>query len=72
MPEEQVIRFRVGNVYKNACLTVRFNDKVVMKMNKRVMAPGEMEQIKLKKNRLEEFEGLREITLSVQVPLRRT
>lgn len=66
MPEEQVIRFRVGNVYKNACLTVRFNDKVVMKMNKRVMAPGEMEQIKLKKNRLEEFEGLREITLSVQ------
>ena len=66
MPEEQVIRFRVGNVYKNACLTVRFNDKIVMKTNKRVMAPGEMEQIKLKRNRLEEFEGLCEITLSVQ------
>lgn len=67
MQEEQTIRFRVGSVYKNACLTVRFNDKEVMKINKRVMAPGEMEQIKLKKNRLEEFEGLREITISVIV-----
>lgn len=67
MPEEQTIRFRVGNVYKNACLSVLFNDREVMKINKRVMAPGEMEQIKLKKNRLEAFEGLREITVSVVV-----
>lgn len=66
MPEEQIVRFRVGNVYKNACLTVRFNDKVVMKVNKKVMAPGEMEQIKLKKSKLEEFAGLREITVSVE------
>ena len=65
MPEEQIIRFRVGNVYKNACLTIRFNDKEVVKINKRVMAPGEMEQIKLKRNRLEGFEGLSEITVSV-------
>ena len=65
MPEEQTIRFRVGGVYQNTCLVVRFNDKIVMKINKRVMAPGEMEQIKLKKSKLEEFEGLREITVSV-------
>lgn len=66
MQEEQIIRFRVGNVYKNACLTVRFNDTVVMKVNKRIMAPGEMEQIRLKRGKLEEFEGLHEITVSVE------
>ena len=66
MQEEQTIRFRVGDVYQNACLTVRFNDEIVMKINKRVMAPGEMEQIKLKKSKLEEFEGLREITVCVE------
>lgn len=66
MQEEQLIRFRVGNVYKDVCLTVRFNDTVVMRINKRVMAPGEMEQIKLKKSRLAEFENLREITVAIE------
>lgn len=66
MQEEQIIRFRVGNVYKNAVLTVQFDDTVVMKINKRVMAPGEMEQIKLKKSKLEEFPGLGEITVVVE------
>lgn len=66
MQEEQIVRFRVGNVYKNACLTVKFNDTAVMTVNKRIMAPGEMEQIRLKKRKLEEFEGLREITVSVE------
>ena len=66
MEEEQVIRFRVGNVYKDAALVVSFNDTVVMKQNKRVMAPGEMEQIKLKKAKLKEFDGLKEITIAIE------
>lgn len=66
MQEEQMIRFRVGDIYKNVCLTVRLNDTVVMRRNKRIMAPGEMEQFKLKKSRLEDFEGLSEITVSIE------
>lgn len=66
MQEEQVIRFRVGDIYRDAQLVVRFNDTVVMRLNKRVMAPGEMEQIKLRRSKLEEFEGLSEITLAIE------
>ena len=66
MPEEQVIRFRVGNVYKNACLTVRFNDKIVMKTNKRVMAPGEMEDVKLRKEELLKHPDLKTITVKLE------
>lgn len=69
MQEEQVIRFRVGDVFRDARLVVRLNDTVVMQVNKRIMTPGEMEQVRLKKSKLEELEkleGLREITLSVE------
>ena len=40
-----------------------------MQVNKRIMTPGEMEQIRMKKSKLEELEKLeelREITLSVE------
>ncbi len=66
MQEEQLIRFRVKDIYKDVCLTVYFNDTVVMQLHKKIMAPGEMEQIKLKKRKLEEFEGLNEITLCIE------
>lgn len=66
MQEEQVIRFRVGDVYRDGALVVTFNGTPVMKVNKRVMAPGEMEQIRLKKRKLEEYPGLKEIRIAVE------
>lgn len=66
MGETQVVRFRVGSVYKDAAIEVSFNGKVVSSRKKRVLAPGEMEQIILKKSELEQFQGLREITFSVR------
>lgn len=66
MQTEQVIRFRVGNVYKDVVLAVYFNDKLVMKQKKKVMAPGEMEQIRLKREKLLEAGELREITIAVE------
>lgn len=66
MQEEQVIRFRVGKVYRDVFLTVRFDDTVVMRLNKRIMAPGEMEQIKLKRGKIEEFGEVGEITLGIE------
>jgi thioredoxin reductase len=66
MEKEQMVRFRVGNVYRNVFLTVYFNDTIVIKQKKRVLLPGEMEQIKLKKSELEKFSDLKSITISIE------
>lgn len=66
MEETQVVRFRVGNVYRDAAVEVSFNGKVVSSRKKKVLAPGEMEQVILKKADLEQFEGLEEITFAVR------
>ena len=49
MPETLTVRFRVGNVYKNHYLSVYFGENRVQHRKKQVMAPGEMEQVVLKK-----------------------
>ncbi len=66
MEKEQVVRFRVGNVYRNVFLTVYYNDTIAIKQKKRVLLPGEMEQIKLKKSELEKFSDLKSITVSIE------
>lgn len=66
MEEEQVVRFRVGNEYRDVFLTVYFNGTPVSRQKKRVMAPGEMEQVKLKKPELEQFPALKEITIAIE------
>ncbi len=52
MADRQVVRFRVGNVFRNVTLKVTSGDKVLFSQKKRVMAPGEMEQVLLKKDDL--------------------
>lgn len=49
MADLLTVRFRVGNVYKNCYLSVYFGDERVQHRKKQVMAPGEMEQVILKK-----------------------
>lgn len=68
MEAAQVVRFRVGNVYRDAAVEVSFNGKVVSSRKKKVFAPGEMEQIILKKQDLEQFADLKEITISIRQP----
>jgi len=49
MPDTLTVRFRVGNIYKNCYVSVYFGDTRVQHRKKQVMAPGEMEQVVLKK-----------------------
>lgn len=65
MEELQIVRFRVGNVYRDAAIEVSLNGKAVSRRKKKVLAPGEMEQIVLKKSELEQAEGLEEITVGI-------
>lgn len=66
MDDILIVRFRVGAVYKNSCICVYFNEKCVSRRKKQIMAPGEMEEIKLKKKELEEFDGLEQITIKIE------
>lgn len=66
MEKEQLVRFRVGDVYKDVYVTVYFDEIPVISQKKRVMAPGEMEQIKLKREKLEEFADLKKITFRIE------
>lgn len=45
----QVVRFRVGSVFKDVTLAVYFDGECISRQKKRVMAPGEMEQVILKR-----------------------
>lgn len=66
MEEEQLIRFRVGDVYRDVYLNVYFDDTPVISQKKRVMAPGEMEQLRLKKEKLLQNPKLSVITLRIE------
>lgn len=52
MAEEQTVRFRVSNVYKNKKLCVYVGETCIQSQPKKALAPGEMEQVKLKKEKL--------------------
>ena len=66
MEDTQVVRFRVGNVYKNCCIGVYFDGKQVIRRKRPVMAPGEMEEIRLEKEKLLLHPELKTITIKVE------
>ena len=66
MEENLTVRFRVGDVYKNKVIAVYFDDQLISKKKRQVMAPGEMEQVILKKNKLEEYPETKKITIRIE------
>jgi len=66
MDEIQTVRFRVGAVYKDCYIGVYYDDKNVMKRKRKVMAPGEMEEIKIKKQDLLNYPALKNITIRIE------
>ena len=66
MADEQIVRFRVGAVYKNCYVSAYLNDERIIHRKRQIMAPGEMEEIKLKKEQLAAFDGLEKITVKIE------
>ena len=66
MEESLTVRFRVGDVFKNKAIVVYFDDQLISKKKRQVMAPGEMEQVILKKNKLEEYPETKKITIRIE------
>ena len=66
MADEQIVRFRVGAVYKGCYISAYLNDERIIHRKRQIMAPGEMEEIKLKKEQLSGFDGLENITVKIE------
>jgi NADPH-dependent 2,4-dienoyl-CoA reductase/sulfur reductase-like enzyme len=65
MDDLLTVRFRVGEVFKNSYVSVFFDDERVMHNKKRIMAPGEMEQVILQKSKLQESKP-KKITIKIE------
>ena len=66
MDEELTVRFRVGGVYKNCYVSAYFGDERVIHRKRPVVAPGEMEELKLKKADLLKYPDLKTITIKIE------
>ena len=66
MEEELTVRFRVGSVYKNCYIGVYFDEEQVVHRKRPVMAPGEMEDVKFKKEKLASYPNLKNITIKIE------
>lgn len=66
MDDTLTVRFRVGAVYKNCSIATYFDDELINRRKRPVMAPGEMEQVILDKKKLGEYPDLSKITIKIE------
>lgn len=66
MDEKLTVRFRVGNVYQNCYISVYFDEERVLHRKRQIVAPGEMEEIKLSKEELLKYPNLDTITIKIE------
>ena len=66
MEDNLTVRFRVGDVYKNCAIATYYDDELISKRKRPVMAPGEMEQVILSKKKLAEYPELRKIIIRIE------
>jgi thioredoxin reductase len=66
MRDSVTVRFRVADVYQNRAISVYYDGKKITSRKKRVLAPGEMEQVVLKKSSFAEYPNLSEIVICTE------
>ena len=66
MEDTVTVRFRVGGVYKKCAIATYFGDKLISKRKRPIMAPGEMEQVVIKKAELLDAGDIKDITIKIE------
>ena len=71
MEDTLTVRFRVGDIYKNCYIGIYLDDRQIARIRKNKLAPGEMEQVILKKKDVlsqmgHSQPGLKTITIQVE------
>lgn len=66
MDETLTVRFRVDAVYKNCFVSVYFDNGRVARRKRQIVAPGEMEEIRLAKEQIFKYPGLKTVTVKIE------
>lgn len=66
MSDELTVRFRVDSVYRNCYVSAYFDDERVISRKRQIVAPGEMEEVKLTREQLFRYPDLKTITLMIE------
>jgi NADPH-dependent 2,4-dienoyl-CoA reductase/sulfur reductase-like enzyme len=67
MEDQITVRFRVADVYQDRYISVYYDGERVSHKKKRILAPGEMEQVILKKEHLKDYKDLKKIVICTEV-----
>ena len=67
MEDAVTVRFRVADVYKDRYIAIYYNDKLISRKKKKVLAPGEMEQVILKKSSFADYPDISRIKICTEV-----
>ena len=66
MDEGLTVRFRVSNVYKNCYISVYFDEVRMLHKKRQIMAPGEMEDVRITREQLMDAPDLKKITVKIE------
>ena len=66
MPEKLTVRFRVANVFENVYVSVYLDDERIYHRKRPIVAPGEMEQVVLKRDELLARGDISKITFKLE------
>lgn len=66
MPENLTVRFRVDGIYRNAYISVYYDEERVHHQKRLMLEPGEMEQVILKREKLAANPDIRSITVKIE------
>lgn len=67
MGERVTVRFRVSNVFRDRYISIYFDGERILHRKKKILAPGEMEQVVLTRDRLKEYPELKKISVCTEV-----
>ncbi len=66
MEDMLTVRFRVGQVIRDKYINVYVNDDMIIHKKRQIMTPGEMEEIKLEKDKLLSYREIKDIKITVE------
>lgn len=67
MEEKVTVRFRVSNVFRERWVSVYYDGERVLHKKKRILAPGEMEQVVLTRDSFKKYPDLKKIVVCTEV-----
>lgn len=66
MEDKVTVRFRVSNQFQDSYIAVYYDGELISRKKKKVLAPGEMEQLVLKKDSFQQYPDLQSIMICIE------